>query len=63
MTHNLLEVHPRGCEVGNNAFIKISISIKHGVTPKSGQILDWGPIHQGVEDHGRGLRGPIHQEM
>ena len=29
----------------------------------AGQRLDWGPIHQGVEDHGQGLRDPIHQEM
>ena len=30
---------------------------------KVGQALDWGPIHQGVEDHGQGLKDPIHQGM
>ena len=47
----------------NDALIEITISIKHGVTKGLVRGLDWGPIHQGVEDHGQGLRGPIHQEM
>ena len=49
-------------EVGNDALIEISISIKHGITKRLVKHLTGGPIHQEVEDHGQELRDPIHQE-